>query len=272
MRHRNGKPETLGISDGLFDSRPSEKILPSASEPSEQRRSSVCGCRKQRPTRNPAVAKEPKVNTYTRIVNASLVLFNEEGERNISTNHIAAHLGISPGNLYYHFRNKDEIIVQLFKRYSEALFGYLNDTPLPSSVSEAVDYMSGVYDVMWEYRFLFSDVNTLLARSAELLGEHNNFTHAKVAPLLVKLLTKLNGLDIIRADETAMNDLALNMWMITKYWFDFDGSLRGRAKLTEDSKQRGIRRTLSLLRPYLLPGFVAEFDRTVSAEEPSAKA
>ncbi|SPY03834.1 TetR family transcriptional regulator [Neisseria meningitidis] len=40
--------------------------------------------------------------------------------------------------------------------------------------------MAGIYDVMWEYRFLFSDVNTLLARSAELLGEHNTFTQAKV--------------------------------------------------------------------------------------------
>lgn len=47
-----------------------------------------------------------KVNTYTRIINASLALFNEEGERNISTNHIAAHLGISPGNLYYHSATK----------------------------------------------------------------------------------------------------------------------------------------------------------------------
>lgn len=35
-------------------------------------------------------------NTYTRIIEAGLLLFNEEGERNISTNHIAAHLGISP--------------------------------------------------------------------------------------------------------------------------------------------------------------------------------
>ena len=61
-----------------------------------------------------------------------------------------------------------------------------------------------------------------------------------------------------------MNDLALNIWMITKYWFDFDGSLRGRAKLTEDSKVRGVQRTLSLLRPYLIESQVGEFDQTLA--------
>ena len=211
------------------------------------------------------MTKDTRPNTYSRIVEASLMLFNEEGERNISTNHIAAHLGISPGNLYYHFRNKDEIIVQLFKRYSEDLLQYLRRVVLPKNVCDAIRYMAGIYDVMWRYRFLFSDVNALLARSAELLGEHNNFTHAKVSPLLVELLTQLNKEGIIRADATAMNDLALNIWMITKYWFDFDGSLRGRAKLTEDSKVRGVQRTLSLLRPYLIESQVAEFDQTLAA-------
>ena len=211
------------------------------------------------------MTKDTRPNTYSRIVEASLMLFNEEGERNISTNHIAAHLGISPGNLYYHFRNKDEIIVQLFKRYSEDLLQYLRRVVLPKNVCDAIRYMAGIYDVMWRYRFLFSDVNALLARSAELLGEHNNFTHAKVSPLLVELLTQLNKEGIIRADATAMNDLALNIWMITKYWFDFDGSLRGRAKLTEDSKVRGVQRTLCLLRPYLIENQVGEFDQTLAA-------
>ena len=213
------------------------------------------------------VTRIAKTNTYTRIIDASLTLFNEEGERNISTNHIAAHLGISPGNLYYHFRNKDEIIVQLFKRYSEALLAYLNEAVLPSDVEDSINYMAGIYDVMWEYRFLFSDVNTLLARSAELLGEHNTFTQAKVSPLLVNLLTQLNGLNIIQADQTAMNDLAVNMWMVTKYWFDFDSSLRGRTKLTEDSKARGVRRTLSVLRPYLLPEHREEYDRKIGGAQ-----
>lgn len=210
------------------------------------------------------MVRESKINTYTRIINASLVLFNEEGERNISTNHIAAHLSISPGNLYYHFRNKDEIIIQLFKRYSEALLHYLHEAELPKDVEGAINYMSGIYNVMWEYRFLFSDVNTLLARSAELLGEHNNFTHAKVSPLLVKLLEQLNGHAIICADQTAISDLAVNMWIMTKYWFDFDGSIHGRTKLTEDSKARGVQRSLSLLRPYLLPQHLEEFDQKIS--------
>lgn len=200
-----------------------------------------------------------KNGTYQRIIDSSLQLFNEHGERATSTNHIAAHLNISPGNLYYHFANKDEIIVQLFKRYSASMLDYLSNTKLPESVVGCVDYMNGILDIMWDYRFLFSDVNTLLTRSATLLGEHNEFTHVQIAPLLVKLLSRLQESNMIQIDETGKQDLAINMWMVTKYWFDFDNSLN-KSQFNESSKSRGVYRTLSLIRPYLLPEQLGEFD------------
>ncbi len=209
------------------------------------------------------MVKESRPNTYNRIIDASLKLFNEEGERNTSTNHIASYLGISPGNLYYHFRNKDEIIMQLFKRYSEELLCYLQQAKMPQDTDAIKYYMFGVYDVMWKYRFLFSDLNAMLSRSAELLGEHNNFTRIQVSPLLQKLLQQLTDIGFIQTDEIARKELAVNIWLITKYWCDYDNALYER-KLTEASKFRGTYQTLTLLRPYVAPVFREEFSRMMA--------
>ena len=67
----------------------------------------------------------PKNKTRDRIVEASLELFNAQGERSVTTNHIAAHLGMSPGNLYYHFRNKQAIIAELFAQYADRVNAFL---------------------------------------------------------------------------------------------------------------------------------------------------
>ena len=46
----------------------------------------------------PVVPMAPRIKTRDRIAQASLELFNAQGERSVTTNHIATHLGISPGN------------------------------------------------------------------------------------------------------------------------------------------------------------------------------
>lgn len=73
------------------------------------------------------------MKTRDRILLKSLELFNEQGERLITTNHLAAALGMSPGNLYYHFPNKDAIIFELFQQYADQMQSTLHlpsDRPL----------------------------------------------------------------------------------------------------------------------------------------------
>ena len=82
---------------------------------------------------------EKKLRTKDKILQASIELFNQVGERQVTTNHIAAHLGISPGNLYYHFRNKEDIVRQIFKEYAKLL-----DTRIkpPTDKGEALDALA----------------------------------------------------------------------------------------------------------------------------------
>lgn len=162
--------------------------------------------------------------------------------------------------------------MQLFKRYSEELQTYLTQTELPDDIAKMTTYMAGVYRVLWAYRFLFSDVNALLMRSTELLGKHNEFTRERVAPLIIKLLRKLNEKGIIEIDEIGIRDLSVNMWLITKYWFDFDRSLDQDNCLDERAQSRGVYRTLSLVRPYIQKAHLAEFDRIMADMSPAAPA
>ena len=81
------------------------------------------------------------MKTKDRILLTSLKLFNEQGERNVSTNHIAAYLNISPGNLYYHFRNKNEIVYQLFLQYQAEVQSFMT---LPQAAALAISMPSSV--------------------------------------------------------------------------------------------------------------------------------
>ncbi len=59
------------------------------------------------------------MKTKERILLTSIELFNRSGVVAVTTNHIAKAMDISPGNLYFHYDNKEEILVELFKRMAK---------------------------------------------------------------------------------------------------------------------------------------------------------
>jgi len=109
------------------------------------------------------------MKTKEHILSTALQLFNEQGTAGISTNHIAEAAGISPGNLYYHYRNKEAIIRALF----EQLFALwdtklaLQDDRLPT-----LDDLQGLvrtnFEIMWAYRFVYRELLALLRGDATL--------------------------------------------------------------------------------------------------------
>src|SRR5213075_871895 len=115
-----------------------------------------------------AERKRPR-RTRERIVETSLVMFNRLGEPNVTTADIADEMGISPGNLYYHFRNKDEIIGELFAALERRLDALLD--PRVSGVVDVEDLwllLHLLFEAMWDYRFFYRDLDEILSRNRRL--------------------------------------------------------------------------------------------------------
>jgi AcrR family transcriptional regulator len=202
----------------------------------------------------------PPLKTYDRIVQESLTLFNEQGERNITTNHIAAHLGISPGNLYYHFRNKEEIVYQIFLQYRDFITQRLaTPTHRTMTVDDLVNYLDTAFQAMWQFRFMFYDLPGLLARNPQMQSEYHPFVNTDLRAILARHFHEFIRLGLLKMDESDIEPVSVNIWLVVKFWFAFEQAANPKATITEQSGCRGVRQVLSLLKPYVQPEFMTAF-------------
>jgi AcrR family transcriptional regulator len=81
-------------------------------------------------------------------------------------------MGISPGNLYYHFHNKDEIIESLFADFERDIEDTLAaPTRRAPNVEDIWLFLHLIFESIWKFRFLYRDINELLSRN-RLLETH----------------------------------------------------------------------------------------------------
>ncbi|MDE1168458.1 MAG: TetR/AcrR family transcriptional regulator [Pseudomonas sp.] len=189
----------------------------------------------------------PRIKTRERIVFTSLELFNQQGERSVSTNHIAAHLEISPGNLYYHFANKQEIIAVLFTEY-EALVDSFLRAPQGrlATVEDKRFYLKALLAAMWNYRFLHRDLEHLLDSDKELAERYRRFSQRC---LVQGQLIYRGFIDagILRMNPQQLEALTLNAWIILTSWVRFLCTTReNSAHLSEEAFKRGVYQVLVL--------------------------
>lgn len=195
------------------------------------------------------------MKTRDRILRTSLRLFNEQGERNVTTNHIAAVLKMSPGNLYYHFANKAEIIHALFLHFEQRVMGYLE---IPAGgrlrIEDKARYYGDTLEVIWEYRFLYRDMAHLLEQDDQLRDHYRAFAELAMNQVRV-LFASARASGLLIANDEECEALVTNMWIILTAWVGFlqttAASAGDEATLTRQMVGQGIYQALCLEAPYL---------------------
>lgn len=183
------------------------------------------------------MTKVKKTTAKERIKAAAIDLFNENETLSITTNHIAKAAGISPGNLYYHYRNKEEIIREIYAQMSEIVdsrnsFEEMLTSDNPLKVLDAMFDRHG--EMFWEYRFLMRDAPVLMALDSELKKRFSANQEKRIAQIggVIKYLVSEEILEKIPKDEIVMR--ARLYWFVSAYWQVF-------ASATEEVSKESIK-------------------------------
>lgn len=195
------------------------------------------------------------MKTRDRILQTSLQLFNDYGEPRITTNHIADEMDISPGNLYYHFRNKDEIISLLFQQFERRMDSALQapERRVPN-MEDMWLYLHLVFENIWEYRFFYRDLDNILSRNKKLRTHFRRILERKVntAAAICKGLVEAG---VMRATHEEIAALAQNIAVIATYWLNFQSARASAARSSgsdSDNLALGVYQVLSLVAPFLI--------------------
>lgn len=193
-----------------------------------------------------------KGDTKTHILEAAIRLWNDQGTASVSTNHIARRAGISPGNLYYHFQNKEEIIRATLERIDEA-FGKVWELPAGRTVTLS-DFQVAIERAMalqWEYRFFFRELVALIRRDPQLGRRYRTLQRQRRAEL-EQWGERFVAAGVLRlpAEPDVADALLTGAWLISDYWIPF---LEASGTSVGPQQMRGgVDIIMRLLRPYLV--------------------
>ena len=217
------------------------------------------------------MAKKAPRRTAERILEVTLELFNRFGEPNVSTTLISSELSISPGNLYYHYPAKDELINSLFDRYEKSLSELLNASDGVRNVEDAWFFMHTLFELIWQYRFLYRDLNDLLSKNRKL-ETHFQWVLKNKTRAVKALLDGMSRSGAVSIDSREVEATATSMVVVVTYWLSFEYVRDPRKALEPENAQaallRGAHHVLNLLVPYLEQSQRAHLQALVGAYSP----
>lgn len=161
------------------------------------------------------------MKTRDRILECALSLFNQDGEPNVSTLQIANELGISPGNLYYHFHGKEPLVLELFERFHAQMAPLLSP---PADVQLDVEdywlFLNLIVERLALFRFLFQDLSNLAGRLPKLARGIRHWLNA-LKRTLAELLARLKAQGQLESDTLALGQLVEQITLTLLFSLDY---------------------------------------------------
>ncbi len=201
--------------------------------------------------------KRPR-RTPQRILETSLALFNRFGEPNVTTADIADEMNISPGNLYYHFRNKDDIIGALYEALEAELAPLLaSPDGRAASVEDLWLLLHLIFERMHDYRFFYRDLDEITSRNRKIASRFADLTR-RGENTVIELCRGLVAAGEMRASEREIATLASNVTLVSTYWMSYqrigarhvgDDAHAGEVAVSLD---RAAYQALALIAPFLV--------------------
>ncbi len=194
----------------------------------------------------------PGRRTRQRILDVTLALYNERGEPQVSTSLIASEIGISAGNLHYHFRRKDELSAALLDKFVGELDALL---PPPGWRADSVEdvwlLLHLILEALWRYRFLFRDLSGIMSRDRR--------AGVRLATVLERSVQASRGIclglvqrGMMTATGAEIDALGENIAVVALYWLSFESARHPRGDPSGKSMSRGAYQVLMLVAPFLL--------------------
>ena len=205
--------------------------------------------------------RKPKRRTRERILETALIQFNTFGEPTVTTAAIAAEMGISPGNLYYHYRNKEKIVDELFAIFRREIEATLAspETRLPNA-EDCWLFLHLVFEVIWKHRFIYRDLNELISRYRCVETQFKRILAHK-ARVFEAILQGLVESGQMKATAREVQTLGDNVSLLTSYWLSFEFARNPRATQDQRGLAKGAYQAISLVAPYLAPRERELFER-----------
>ena len=198
--------------------------------------------------------KKPPRRTAERILATALDLFNRYGEPNVATTLIASDMGISPGNLFYHFPAKELLVNALFDEYVHDMDQLLPAAADVRDMEHAWFFMHSLFELIWRHRFIYRDLNDLLSKNRHLEGQVKGVLQRK-QQAYEAMLSGLQEQGLLSQGAFERQSCATHMVVLLTWWLSYEYVQNPRHALedtnADHSALRGAQQVLGLLLPYL---------------------